>query len=226
MDGLSHIDEAGIARVVEAFYARVRTDAELGPIFNDAIHDWPEHLAKLADFWSSVMLTSGRYKGQPVPAHRKHQHRLTPALFDRWLGLWARTTDEMMVPEAAAALQDKAVRIAKSLQLALFFRLDSAPARSPRPNGEAKPEPYRSTPVFDHNTLPAALRGRHSTKAGVWGMVRVIEGRLRLTYLDPISEVLLDPATPGLILPEQPHFVEPIGAMKMQVDFYDQPPVG
>lgn len=85
-------------------------------------------------------------------------------------------------------------------------------------------QPYRSTPVFDETTLPAALRSRHNTKTGVWGMIRVIEGRLRLTYLDPPSEIVLDPETPGTLLPEQPHFVEPLGPMKMQVDFYDQPP--
>jgi len=68
VDGVSHNDEAGLERLVHTFYARVRTDAELDPIFNDAIADWPEHLAKLHAFWSSVMLTSGRYKGQPVPA--------------------------------------------------------------------------------------------------------------------------------------------------------------
>ncbi|MDF0490089.1 DUF1971 domain-containing protein [Sphingomonas sp. H39-1-10] len=86
--------------------------------------------------------------------------------------------------------------------------------------------PYRSTPVFDQDTLPVALRGRHNTKAGVWGLVRVIEGQLRLTYLDPSSEILLDPETPGLVLPQQPHFVEPIGPMRMRVDFYDQLPTG
>ncbi len=85
-------------------------------------------------------------------------------------------------------------------------------------------QPYRSTPVFDETTLPAALRSRHSTKAGVWGVIRVIEGQLRLTYLDPPSEIMLDPQTPGPLLPQQPHFVEPLGPMKMQVDFYDQPP--
>ena len=85
--------------------------------------------------------------------------------------------------------------------------------------------PYRSTPVFDQNTLPAALRARHDTKAGVWGLVRVIEGELQLTYLDPHSEIVLTPDKPGLILPQQPHFVTPRGPMKMQVDFYDQPPL-
>lgn len=86
--------------------------------------------------------------------------------------------------------------------------------------------PYRSTPVFDEISLPAALRNRHSTKAGVWGLIRVLEGELGLTYLDPASEILLSPAHPGLIAPEEPHFVTPRGPMKMRVDFYDQPPDG
>lgn len=125
------LDEAGLKHLVDAFYARVRADASLAPIFNDAIHDWPEHLDKLAAFWSSVMLTSGRYKGQPVPAHVKHKTRITLALFDRWLAIWAQTTDDLMTPEGATALQDRARRIAQSLQLALFFRLDDQPI--PRP---------------------------------------------------------------------------------------------
>lgn len=138
MDGIAGIDEAGLERLVHTFYARVRTDAELGPIFNDAIGDWPEHLDKLTAFWSSVMLTSGRYKGQPVPAHLKHRDRITPELFQRWLALWGETARELMPPVAAAALVSRATRIAESLQLALFFRLDRQP-----PNRPASGEPTR-----------------------------------------------------------------------------------
>lgn len=125
MSGAAKIDEQGLGRLIAVFYARVRDDAELGPIFNDAIGDWPEHLEKLTAFWSSVMLTSGRYKGNPVAAHLKHGARIEPALFERWLALWARTTAEVMPPEAAAELQAKAARIAESLQLAMFFKLPS-----------------------------------------------------------------------------------------------------
>jgi hemoglobin len=117
------IDEASLQALVDDFYARVRADPKLGPIFNDAIDDWPGHLDKLTAFWSSVMLTSGRYKGQPVPAHMRHITRITPELFDRWLALWAESTEQLMTPEAAALLQAKAARIAESLQLALFFKL-------------------------------------------------------------------------------------------------------
>jgi tellurite resistance-related uncharacterized protein len=86
-------------------------------------------------------------------------------------------------------------------------------------------QPYRSTPIFDEASLPVALRSRHNTKAGVWGVIRVIEGRLKLRYLDPPSERILDSGSPGLILPQQPHEVEPLGPMRMQVDFYDQAPL-
>jgi tellurite resistance-related uncharacterized protein len=85
-------------------------------------------------------------------------------------------------------------------------------------------QPYRSTPVFDQDTLPAALRARHSTKAGVWGVIWVFEGELELTYLEPRAVTLLTPDNPGLLLPQQPHFVTPRGPMRMQVDFYDGPP--
>lgn len=122
----SDIDDAALERLIPLFYQRVRADAELGPLFNDAVHDWPEHLDRLVTFWSSVMLTSGRYKGNPMLAHMRHKARITPELFARWLTLWAQTTDEIMAPEPAAALQAKAERIAESLQLGLFFRLDPA----------------------------------------------------------------------------------------------------
>ncbi len=86
------------------------------------------------------------------------------------------------------------------------------------------PEPYRTTPLFDQHSLPAALRRDHSTKAGVWGLVRVKEGRLRLIYDDGTAERLLEPGVAGLLLPEQVHRVEPLGPVRMQVEFYDVPP--
>ena len=126
MDDGNEITEEGLKRLVSLFYERVREDESLGPIFNDAIENWPEHLDKLVTFWSSVMLTSGRYKGNPMSAHLKHKSQITPDLFQRWLQLWGRTAAEVMTPDAAAALEAKAARIAESLQLALFFKLDPA----------------------------------------------------------------------------------------------------
>ena len=86
------------------------------------------------------------------------------------------------------------------------------------------PTPYRVTPVFDENSLPGALRREHRTKAGVWGMIRVLEGQLRLEFSEG-SVQLLDPDNPGMLEPEQAHWVTPLGAMRMQVEFYGCSPV-
>jgi len=80
--------------------------------------------------------------------------------------------------------------------------------------------PYKRTPVFDENTIPAALGRRHSTKAGVWGLIRVVEGRLRYRILEPPAEMILDPAHSGIVKPMQPHQVEPLGTVRFFVEFH------
>lgn len=127
--------EADLDPLIAAFYARVRRDDLIGPVFADAIADWDEHLEKLVAFWSSVMLTSGRYKGNPMAAHMAHLSELTPVMFDRWLALWAEVTAQMLPAELAAALQHKAARIAESLKLALWFRM---PAAASKPTTSAR----------------------------------------------------------------------------------------
>ena len=71
--------EAELPSLLAAFYSRVRADQVLGPVFESAVENWPAYLGRLADFWSSVMLATGRYKGQPVAAHLAHADRITPA---------------------------------------------------------------------------------------------------------------------------------------------------
>ena len=115
------ITEERLAELVDRFYAKVRQDPLIGPVFERAIDDWPGHLERLQAFWSSVMLTSGRYKGRPLPAHARHGDAIDAAAFERWLALWKQTTKELIPPPAAAALQDRAGRIAESLQLGLRF---------------------------------------------------------------------------------------------------------
>ena len=113
------ITDETLGALVRAFYARVRRDPEIGPVFNAAVEDWDEHLERLTAFWSSVMLTSGRYRGDPLTAHRRQP--VQPSMFARWLQLWRETTDDLFEAEPAAALQARADRIGRSLQLGLFF---------------------------------------------------------------------------------------------------------
>jgi hemoglobin len=124
--------EEDIGRLVDAFYAKVRVDPALGPVFARAIPgDWGPHLATMRNFWSSVMLTSGRYKGNPVAVH----HRVAGMdfrLFERWLTLFDETCRELFEPALADAFGVKAARIAESLKLALYYRPDRPwPPRTP-----------------------------------------------------------------------------------------------
>jgi len=119
------VTEATIRALVDGFYARVRCDPILGPVFAEAIAEdaWPAHLEKICAFWSSVMLTSGRYKGNPVATHGKVP-AILPPMFGNWLDLFEATTAELFVPESANRFATAARRIAESLKFALFFRPD------------------------------------------------------------------------------------------------------
>ena len=79
---------------------------------------------------------------------------------------------------------------------------------------------YKRTPIFDQDSLPAGLRREHRTKAGVWALIHVVEGSLLYRILDPPGEQILTVGTPGIVSPEQPHEVTPLGAMRMFVEFY------
>ena len=133
------VTEASIAVLIDRFYAVVRQDPVLGPVFEGTIAepDWPDHLATMRRFWSSVMLTSGRYSGNPVAVHRTVGGLERP-MFARWLALFEATASELFAPVPAKAFADKANRIATSLQLALFHRLGMPPdGLSPRPKDPA-----------------------------------------------------------------------------------------
>ena len=198
MERFAAITEPTIAALVARFYAKARLDPLIGPVFNDAVEDWDEHLRTLNAFWSSVMLTSGRYKGNPMAAHLKLP--IEPRFFERWLALWRETAAELFAPDLAAQFAAKAGRIAESLKLALFYRPGAV--ASARAGGVTAAAPcglpdglvaYRRTPVFDQDTIPAGLRREHRTASGVWGLITVLEGRLRFRSLQPVAETVLTP---------------------------------
>jgi hemoglobin len=123
----AEITEAAITELVDSFYLRIRRDPTLGPIFSNAINEeaWPAHLEKMYAFWSSVMLTSGRYKGNLAATHQR-VGGIAPAMFDNWLDLFEPTAQDLFIPEIAGRFVIAARRIAESLKLALFFRPDQA----------------------------------------------------------------------------------------------------
>lgn len=111
------IDEAMIARLVDAFYDRVRVDPLIGPVFAERIADWGPHLEQMRLFWSSVALMSGVYHGRPMPKHLPLP--VDARHFDRWLELFEATAAEVCPPAAAAHFIERARRIAESLELGI-----------------------------------------------------------------------------------------------------------
>lgn len=114
----AEVTEEMINRLVHTFYAKVRRDEILGPIFNRRVGNWEEHLNKLCLFWSSVALMTGSYKGRPVEVHSRISDVSSPH-FDRWLALFDETAREVCPPQAALLFIDRAVRIAESLKLGI-----------------------------------------------------------------------------------------------------------
>ena len=92
-----------IERLVRGFYAKVRADAVLGPIFEARIRDWEPHLAQMCAFWSSVALMTGRYHGTPMAKHLPLP--VDAGHFDRWLELFEQTAREICPPEARSAFR-------------------------------------------------------------------------------------------------------------------------
>lgn len=114
------IDEAMISVLVTAFYAQVRNDPLIGPIFQEKVDDWNHHLEKLCAFWSSVVLMTGRYHGQPMQAHLSLPIRAEH--FERWLEIFEATALSVCPRKAADVFIDRARRIADSLELGIATR--------------------------------------------------------------------------------------------------------
>jgi tellurite resistance-related uncharacterized protein len=83
-------------------------------------------------------------------------------------------------------------------------------------------EHYKSTPVFNELTIPKALLCEHQTKAGSWGLILVISGKLEYVITAGAEDEVhvLEAGLPGVVEPQTLHYVRPLGAVRFQVDFY------
>lgn len=102
-----------IQTLVDSFYAKVRVDELIGPVFNDVAKvNWIEHLPKLYDFWNDLLLGSDLYHGRPFPPHTvlglEIQH------FERWLQLFTATVDEHFTGLKALEAKQRALRIGQN----------------------------------------------------------------------------------------------------------------
>lgn len=120
---LPEITEEGIKSLVHGFYGKIRKDPALAPVFNKAIadHEWPAHLQTMCNFWSSVVLHTGRYGGNPLMKHMQLP-RFEPELFDRWLELFSETAREVFTEPAAMPFETASRNIARSFKYMLYGR--------------------------------------------------------------------------------------------------------
>ena len=121
------IDEAFIAELVDRFYASVREDAVLGPIFDAQISDWPAHLGQMNRFWQSILLSAGNFTGNPMAKHLAIP-TIGESHFQHWLGLFYATLRDVAPSEGAVALVGARARmIAESLLTGIAIHRDRDP---------------------------------------------------------------------------------------------------
>jgi hemoglobin len=114
------LTEDSVDALVTSFYARIRRDPELAPIFEKALAGrWDSHMATMREFWCSALRMKRGYRGDMLAAHRK-LGTLPPAAFARWLALFRETVTEGFAQEPADVILDRAEKTARNLETALF----------------------------------------------------------------------------------------------------------
>ena len=107
-----------IERVVKVFYAKVRNDAVLGPVFQAHVTNWPAHEDKIARFWQNAILREAVYSGNPMVSHRAAGN-VAPEHFSRWLALFEEALAECLPPDLSHDWSILAHRIGRSLKMGL-----------------------------------------------------------------------------------------------------------
>jgi hemoglobin len=120
MSDTSTITPSSIVQLVDTFYARVREDAVLGPVFEEKLAGhWQEHMPRMYAFWTKVLLDTGEFQGNVFGKHMALSG-IDKEHFVRWLTLFRMTAIEVFGPDGAGPAILVANRIASSLQLGFF----------------------------------------------------------------------------------------------------------
>mgnify|MGYP000951167086 CR=1 FL=1 len=104
-------DRTDITLLVESFYTRVKKDDLIGPIFqNTENFSWETHIPIMIDFWETILLGAGSYRGNTISKHIElnRRHPLTNDHFDRWKSLFYETLDELFEGDKVAEAKKRA----------------------------------------------------------------------------------------------------------------------
>ena len=113
--------EEEIVELVYGFYDRVRQDTVLGPIFQNHVKDWDTHLGVMEEFWSSLLLKTDGYQGNPMGKHLSLSH-IQASHFEQWLRLFKETCEERDNQAMAELAMEYAQRIARSFWFGYQFQ--------------------------------------------------------------------------------------------------------
>lgn len=113
-----------VFKLVSTFYAKVKDNKEIGPFFNETIHDWPAHLEKLTDFWETNLFFVNKFRGNPMEAHvavdQKFNNTIEQRHFGEWLNLWFETIDELFEGERANTAKNRARNMSTHLFMNIY----------------------------------------------------------------------------------------------------------
>lgn len=113
-----------VYEVVRRFYALIRQDELLGPIFNRSIKDWEAHLEHLTDFWESNVFLVSKYSGNPIAVHQRVDQEsggvIEQHYFTRWLALWFLTIDGLFAGDRALLMKNRARNMSSYLYIQMF----------------------------------------------------------------------------------------------------------
>lgn len=107
-----------IRSVVTQFYARVRLNPDLGPVFAAHVTDWQPHEDKIVLFWRNALLLDRGYDGNPMQAHAAAGNVETRH-FGIWLSLFDAVLAKELPPHLAQAWSALAHRIGRGLSYGL-----------------------------------------------------------------------------------------------------------
>lgn len=120
MDAVANNDISSrehIIELVNTFYDKVKKDETIGHIFHDIIGaDWSHHLPIMYDFWTTILLHTAAYSGNPVKKHIDidKRIRLEEKHYKRWQELWNETVDALF---QGAVAEEAKKRAALMIQL-------------------------------------------------------------------------------------------------------------
>ena len=110
--------------LVNTFYARVKADPAIGPLFTTIFKvNWKKHLPVMYDFWENTILYSSSYSGNPMASHKKLHETfpLNDKHFQRWVSLFTATVNELFEGEKATLAKQKAISIATILKTKILY---------------------------------------------------------------------------------------------------------